>query len=457
MSSLQISIHPTPKQHLAWQKYHDQTTNEILFGGAAGSGKSFFLSQIIASSSLRYPGSRWLLGRSVLKTLKQTTLLTLLEVLSSWGLKADEHYDYNQQDSTITFSNGSVIFLKDLAYYPSDPNYDSLGSSEYTGPVIDEANQIQGKAKEVVLSRIRYKLDEFSLVPKLLLSCNPAKNWVYGDFYKPWREGTLPAYRAFIPALVTDNPHISPHYIESLRRLKDPALRERLLNGNWEYDDDPNALFETDALHDLFTNPVSGDGEDRYITCDAARLGRDKAVIMVWQGWKVVHITTYDTSLLTQIEAEIERLRSTYNIPRSQVIIDETGIGGGIVDHLPGVKGFVGGSSPIQDVQREQEAQPGYKVNYQNLRAQCFYALADVVRDHKLAIPCATPDQQETIIEEMEQIKGRDVEKDGKLKIVDKDEIKQNIGRSPDYADCLSMRLFFELQPASIEFDIGFF
>ena len=161
---------------------------------------------------MRYAGSRWLLGRSVLKTLKQTTLLTLIEVLSSWGLKADEHYIYNQQESTITFSNGSVIFLKDLAYYPSDPNFDSLGSSEYTGAAIDEANQVQAKARDVVLSRIRYKLDEFGLIPKLLLSCNPAKNWVYGDFYKPWREGTLPEYRAFIPALVTDNP-ISPRTI----------------------------------------------------------------------------------------------------------------------------------------------------------------------------------------------------------------------------------------------------
>ena len=81
-----------------------------------------------------------------------------------------------------------------------------------------------------------------------------------------------------------------------------------------------------------------------------------------------------------------------------------------------------------------------------------FYLLADVVRDHKLSIPCATPDQQETIVEELEQIKGRDVEKDGKLKIVDKEEIKQNIGRSPDYADAISMRCFFDIQPAPIEF-----
>lgn len=223
MSSLQIQINPTPKQHLAWQKYHDQTTTEILPGGGAGGGKSLWLSQVIASSALRYPGSRWLLGRSVLKTLKQTTLLTLIEVLTRWGLKADEHYVYNQQESTITFSNGSVIYLKDQAHYPSDPNYDRLGSSEYTGAAIDEANQIQAKAKEVVASRLRYKLSEFGLIPKLLLSCNPAKNWVYGNFYKPWHEGKLPDYRAFIPALVTDNSYISPHYIESVKRLKDPC------------------------------------------------------------------------------------------------------------------------------------------------------------------------------------------------------------------------------------------
>jgi len=91
------------------------------------------------------------------------------------------------------------------------------------------------------------------------------------------------------------------------------------------------------------------------------------------------------------------------------------------------------------------------------LRAQCYYTLAEIVREHKLAIPCADQEQQETIIEELEQIKGRDVEKDGKLKIVDKEEIKQNIRRSPDYADCLSMKAFFDLEPSPVEFDIGFF
>ncbi len=49
------------------------------------------------------------------------------------------------------------------------------------------------------------------------------------------------------------------------------------------------------------------------------------------------------------------------------------------------------------------------------------------------------------------------MEKDGKLKIVDKEEIKANIGRSCDFADCLSMKCFFDLEPSPIEFDINFF
>lgn len=381
----------------------------------------------------------------MLKTLKQTTLLTLLEVASSWGLKANNHYRYNQQDGEITFWNGSVIHLKDLAYYPADPEYDALGSTEYTGAFIDEANQVRLKAKEIITARLRYKLDHFGLIPKLLMTCNPAKNWVYTDFYKSAKDDKLEAYRAFIQALATDNPHNSPHYIQNLQRIKDKNTRERLLKGNWDYDDDPAALFQADALYDLFTNLLPEDTDKtRYITCDAARLGRDRCVIMVWEGLKVVHITSYDRSRLTQVEAEIERLRQAYGVPRSRVIVDEDGIGGGIVDHLEGIKGFIANSAPLQD---PREAKESYKVNYANLKTQCYYTLADRVTERALAIPCASPEEQELIREDLEQVKGKDVDKDAKVKLVGKDEMKENLGRSPDYGDCLMMRLFFELEP----------
>jgi hypothetical protein len=408
-----------------------------------------------SKSCIRYPGIRALLGRSELKNLKQSTLLTLFEVLSDWGLKADVHYRYNQQESIVSFWNGSAIYLKDLATYPSDPNFDSLGSTEYTIAAIDEANQVSHRAKEVVKSRLRYKLSDFSLIPKLAMSCNPAKNWVYAEFYKPWKDGRLPTGKAFVQALVTDNPHISPHYIEELKSLTDQAMKERLLHGNWEYDDDPLALFPADAIADIFTNKV-GESADFYITCDAARLGRDLCVILVWKGWQVVHITSYEISRTTRIEGEIERLRAVYGIGRSHVIVDEGGVGGGVVDHLEGVKGFNAGARPIQDERKRLDADPTgqkpYEVNYANLKAQCYYLLADRVINRRVAIPYASPEQQELITADLEQMKGVNADKDGKLKVTDKETIREHINRSPDFGDAIALRVVFDLEPEELQF-----
>src|SRR5690606_38126669 len=111
----------------------------------------------------KYPGSRWLMGRSKLKTLKETTLASFLDDSSLLGVS--NQFNYNQQAGVIYWDNGSQIILKDLFLYPSDPNFDSLGSLEITGAFIDECNQIVYKAWQVVKSRIRYKLNEFGLIP----------------------------------------------------------------------------------------------------------------------------------------------------------------------------------------------------------------------------------------------------------------------------------------------------
>lgn len=159
MSTLSINFQPTPKQDLAYQYLTDQTTTELLFGGGAGGGKTELICSWEILCCLQYAGVRGLLGRAVLKSLKESTLLTFFDVAARWNLKAGIHFRFNQQDNIITFWNGSTIYLKDLFAYPSDPNFDSLGSTEYTFAGIDEANQVTHKAKEVVKSRLRYKLD----------------------------------------------------------------------------------------------------------------------------------------------------------------------------------------------------------------------------------------------------------------------------------------------------------
>ena len=157
-----MNINPvfTERQQLAIEYLFDKTTKEVLFGGAAGGGKSWVGCSWLVLLCMKYPNTRYLMGRSKLDALKKTTLNTFFEVCSSWNLEANTHYTFNGSSNIITFVNGSEIILKDLFLYPSDRNFDSLGSLEITAAFIDEANQITEKAKNIVASRLRYKLDE---------------------------------------------------------------------------------------------------------------------------------------------------------------------------------------------------------------------------------------------------------------------------------------------------------
>lgn len=365
--------------------------------------------------------------------------------MAKWEFKPKNHYVYNSQMGSILFKNGSEFILADLADLPTDPNYDRFGSLELTGAFIEEAAEIKQKAKEVIFSRIRYKLDEFGLIPKLLMTCNPSKNWLYTVYYKPWKSRTISSDLAFIRSLVTDNPHISPHYIESLKKIKDKVLRARLLLGDWEYADDDLSLFSYDALTDLFTNTID-ESKERYIVADIARFGIDKAVISVWEGLKAYKWVVYEKSSMPTLETEILVLAQQEKVPMSHVLVDEGGIGGGVVDHLK-CKGFVSNAAPIDERTERELRTVEYKINYQNLRTQCYYELAEKSNDHLIRIETESTNIQDWIIEELEQIKAIDVDKDTKFRVIGKEDIKAAIGRSPDFADTLMMRMYFELKP----------
>lgn len=427
------------KQEHAVYYLKDNVTKEILYGGAAGGGKSALGVLWLIEQCQNYPKTRWLMGRSKLKTLKETTLNTFFELTSN--LKLSQDYNYNSQTGVITWNNGSEILLKDLYSYPADPNFDSLGSLEITGAFVDECNQISFKAWQIVTSRIRYKLNDYNLTPKILGSCNPAKNWTYSKFYIPTANGTIQPTRKFIQSLPTDNPNLPPSYLESLLAL-DENSKQRLYYGNWEFDNDPARLIDYDKIQNIFTNDFVDEG-DKYISADIARYGSDKMVILVWSGFRVIEIFTLDKSSVTETSQAIKDLMNKHKVPLSNVVADEDGVGGGVVDIVK-CKGFVNNSKALKE--------DNTIVEYQNLKTQCYYKLAELIQSNKLYINCSDTDVQDIISKELEQVKRDKIDQDGKLRILPKEKVKELIGHSPDYSDALAMRLYFELRQVFFTF-----
>jgi len=102
-----------PKQNEALRVLgNSHPARVVLFGGAAGGSKSFIGCAWQISRRFKYPGTRGLIGRSKLDTLKKTTLKTFFEVAHMFGLAPNEHYTINNQTHVITFANGSEIILK---------------------------------------------------------------------------------------------------------------------------------------------------------------------------------------------------------------------------------------------------------------------------------------------------------------------------------------------------------
>jgi hypothetical protein len=118
-----------------------------------------------------------------------------------------------------------------------------------------------------------------------------------------------------------------------------------LLFGNWEYDDDPSALIDYDKILNIFSNDFESLKGGKYITADVARLGSDKTVIGIWDGLRC-SVYEFEKQRITDSYLFIDRLRKENDIPISNVICDEDGVGGGLVDMI-GCNGFVNNSRAL--------------------------------------------------------------------------------------------------------------
>lgn len=421
------------KQLHALKLLNDPNITQIGYGGSGRSGKSWVAGEWLTMNCIAYPGTGWGLARRELKNLKRTTLLTFFKVFAKYKLEFKKDYSYNQQDSVINFKNGSQIFLIDTAYSPQDPLYLSYGGFELTGLVVDESNESPYQAIEILAGRCGFRRNiEYNLPPRTLEMFNPDKGHVYTRFYLPYKEGRETGSSKFIKALPTDNPDPAVKiWIKNQMELASEITIQRLIHGDFDYDESKDKLIEQDAINDYFTNEHVKEGLG-YITADIARMGRDSTVIRVWKGLRVVERVELFQLKIDQTVVKIRELATKYAIPMSRTIVDSDGVGGGCADYLK-CHDFMANRKPIG------------VGNYANLKTQCTFVMSQLINDRKVYEPCSNIGLSTRIRQEMDWVRELGIDTDGKRRVIQKDDVKAAIRRSPDDWDSIMLRAWFEL------------
>jgi len=422
------------KQKDCARAWLDNSIEDIIYGGAKGTAKSFTGCALIFGDAFIYPETHYFIARKELNNIRKFTIPSIHEVFNLWGI-THEYYTFNGQDNYYTLTNKSKVFLLDAKYLPSDPQYMRFGSMQNTRGWIEEAGEFEEDARNNLMASVgRWNNNKYGINGKILQTCNPSKNYLYKD-YKDNKTGTLPPQKRFIQALPNDNKRLQAGYLDMLSRTLNKNQKERLLLGNWEYDDDPTAMCEYDNILGIFTNDHIKENGKKTVTIDVARFGSDKAIVCVWDGMVLFETYIFEISKTTIIQSCIDSMRIKHGIPKNRCIGDEDGVGGGVIDNT-GILGFVNNSRALNDE------------NYFNLQSQCGYKLAEYINAGKIYIKADLSDKhKEEIIEDLEQLKTFKQDNDSKLRILPKEQIKQNIGRSPDWRDVLLMRMYFELNP----------
>lgn len=225
----EVVFEATPRQAAFAEAVFSGHYRILAFGGGIRSGKTYILLALLFALCRIYPKSRWAIVRKDLPTLRRNTIPSFAK------LRPRFVGPINQGTWTATCDNGSeILFFSESL--DVDPDLDRWKGLEVNGFALEEANELDKRSYTKAIERAGSWIIPDAPVqpdPLVLLTFNPAPNWVKRTFYDPWKANALPAGYFYQPATVADNPHIPESYVAALSNLPEQEYK-RFVAGDWE-------------------------------------------------------------------------------------------------------------------------------------------------------------------------------------------------------------------------------
>ena len=316
-----------------------------------------------------------------------------------------------------------------------------LDSTWYAmGVASDDSSKIEGEHARDIL----YIVDEAKIVPKdtftsiegaltsegaklLVISTPPLNNegyfydiWALGKDFKKFHTSAFDSpnvrlERIVIPELVTKE------WIEEREKewgVNSPEYQAKV-EGNF-----PTVTDDTLISYDWVERAIDREYNDDdlpELSCDVARFGSDKTIIMLGKGRKKKLIKELVKKDTMEVAGYINMLMRDKNAHLAR--IDELNMGAGAVDRLKeqniNIKAINVGEKAIDNER------------FANLRAEGYWNLREAFKDGEIDI-----EYDEQLVQELTGIKYKYNSK-GQLMVESKDDIRKRLGRSPDKADTL--------------------
>ncbi len=274
---------------------------------------------------------------------------------------------------------------------------------------------------------------------KIILIGNPNLN--VGNFYDAFKSSdykhiTINSEQS--PNVIHDKEIIpglvSKKWIEDKKKQwgKDSDLYRVKVLGEFptKSEDSLLGINDIDLLYD-----VKKEGIEKHIGVDIAR-GGDKTMVYLREGNFVYKRLSWNDADLNIISGRIKELAQSEGIESSNIHIDSTGLGIGVVDILAAENFFV---DPVQFAERQTSACYGAEIfgeglKFKNRRAEILWYLTENIKRGRVGIF----GKIDNLIEELLILKLIPNPK-GLVEMIQKKEIKKIINRSPDDSDAMAL------------------